>query len=92
MQENIPALIEEAAAEAGSEYKLAKELGITPQELSGMKYGRRACPPDIQAVMTAMVGRDAIAALVAATVERLSEQRRKSFQHALEMSSGFSRI
>lgn len=43
MQLNV--LIERAAAIAGSEYKVAKALGVTPQQVCDWKAGRRTCSP-----------------------------------------------
>lgn len=92
MQPTIPQLIEEAAHEMGSEYKLAQKLGITPQELSGMKYGRRACPPDLVAVMTQIRGGDPVSALIEAVKDRLSDERKARLEEALETACGLTRI
>lgn len=83
LEQEIAYLIIEAAGRLGSEYKLAQHLGITSQELSGMKHGRRACPVDVQTVMAAIAGKDAVATLVEATADRLSPERRKRFEDAL---------
>lgn len=83
MHTEIPDLIVEAAKVLGTEYQLAKALKITPQELSGMKYGRRACPPDLAAVMASITDRDAVAVLVESVMERLSPDRQQSLAKAL---------
>lgn len=63
------ALIEKAGALAGTEYKLAKALGVPQQVLSDWKAGRRTCVPADRARLAAMAQEDAVQELVRATLE-----------------------
>lgn len=49
-------LIEQAAAHAGSEYKLAKLIGVPQQNLSAWKHGRKSCPVADQVLMADIAG------------------------------------
>lgn len=61
-------LIEKAGAIAGSEYKLAKAMGIPQQTLSGWKAGRRPCTPPDRARLAGFAREDAVQELVRATL------------------------
>jgi DNA-binding transcriptional regulator YdaS (Cro superfamily) len=62
-------LIEKAGAIAGTEYKLAKALGVPQQVLSDWKAGRRTCVPADRARLAAMAQEDAVQELVRATIQ-----------------------
>lgn len=80
----LPNLIQKAAQQAGSEYALAKALGITPQLMSDYKHARRACPVDLQAVMADIAGEDVPQALFDAIADRLTSTRKERFAQALQ--------
>lgn len=63
-------LIEQAAAIAGSEYKVAKALGVTPQQVCDWKAGRRTCSPEDRALLAEVAGVDPIAEIAEALAER----------------------
>lgn len=63
-------LIERAAAIAGSEYKVAKALGIPPQQVCDWKAGRRTCGPYKHANPSLLINR----AYCIARVVRLNEE------------------
>jgi hypothetical protein len=63
-------LIEAAAAIAGSEYRLAKNLGVSPQVVSDWKHGRRTCTPEDWALLAYAAGLDPEEALIRAVVAK----------------------
>lgn len=65
---HVTELIELAAASLGSEYKLAKALGIPQSHISEWKAGKRPCSPEDQALMAYQAGRDPEEALVRAVL------------------------
>lgn len=68
-KEPLILLIEKAGAIAGSEYKLAKAMGIPQQTLSGWKAGRRPCTPPDRARLAGFAREDAVQELVRSTLE-----------------------
>ena len=56
-----PELIEIARKATGNDASTAKALGVTFQEVSNWKHGRRTCPPDMRARLAAMAGLDPVA-------------------------------
>jgi hypothetical protein len=64
------ALIEKAAAIAGSEYKLAQLLGVGRQVVSDWKHGRRTCTPEDWALLAYVAGLDPEEALIRAVVAK----------------------
>jgi DNA-binding transcriptional regulator YdaS (Cro superfamily) len=54
-------LIEAASAKAGSDYKLALELGVPRQNLSAWKHGKKTCPAGDVALMAEIAGMDPVA-------------------------------
>ena len=74
--EKLILLIEEAGLIAGSEYKLAKRMGIPQTMLTDWKAGRRACSPADRAILAGIAGQDAKDELVRATLEREEGTRR----------------
>lgn len=66
---DLKTLIDKAAKLIGSEYRLAKALGIDPQTISAWKAGRRTCTPPDRARLAAMANEDAVQELVRATLK-----------------------
>jgi len=66
--EYLDQLISKASAAAGSDYKLAAELGVSRGNIGDWKAGRRACPAGDVALMAELAGLDAEAWLARATV------------------------
>lgn len=52
-------LIDEASKAAGSDYKLAQQIGTSRQAVSDWRKGRKTCPVGDQALMAAIAGLDA---------------------------------
>ena len=63
-------LIEKAGAIAGSEYKLAKAMGIPQQQISNWKSGSRTCTPPDRARLAGFAREDAVQELVRATLDQ----------------------
>ncbi|MFY7928792.1 MAG: YdaS family helix-turn-helix protein [Oligoflexus sp.] len=63
-------LIAAAAEIAGSEYRLAKNLGVSPQVVSDWKHGRRTCTPEDWALLAYAAGLDPEEALIRAVVAK----------------------
>lgn len=53
---DVNVLMDMAKSIAGSDYKVAKMIGATPQQLSDWRYGRKAVSPEDQALMAAVAG------------------------------------
>jgi len=66
---NLTVLIEKAAANVGSEYKLAKMMGLPQTVISDWKAERRSCTPPDRARLAGFAREDAIQELVRATLE-----------------------
>lgn len=66
--QELVSLIHRAAAQVGSEYKLAKALGIDQQTISAWKAGRRACVPADRARLAGFAREDALKELVRSTL------------------------
>jgi DNA-binding transcriptional regulator YdaS (Cro superfamily) len=54
-------LIERAASIVGSEYQLAKALGMQQPTISAWKSGKRACSPTDRAALADIAGADPVA-------------------------------
>ena len=67
---NLIELIEKAGKEIGSEYKLAKALGMPQQNLSGWKSGKRTCTPEDRARLAGFAREDALQEFIRATLEK----------------------
>jgi hypothetical protein len=63
-------LIARASEATGSDYKLAKSLGVTPQVVSDWKHGRRTCTPEDWALLAYIAGLDPEEALIRAVVAK----------------------
>lgn len=73
---DVATLIERAASRTGSEYKLARALAISQQQLSAWKYGRSTCSPADRARLAGFAGEDAVQELVRATLEKHAAGKR----------------
>ena len=80
-------LIEKAATVVGSEYKLAKEMGIDQQTISGWKAGRRTCTPADRARVAGFAREDAIQELVRATIETAKGTKKEQLMRVLGKAS-----
>lgn len=63
-------LIEKASSIAGSDYKLAQQLGVSRVQISQWRHGVQTCPPEQQALMANLVGADAREQLIEATLAK----------------------
>lgn len=63
-------LIAKAGAIAGSEYKLAKAMGIPQQHISAWKSGVKNCTPPDRARLAGFAREDAVQELVRSTLEQ----------------------
>jgi DNA-binding transcriptional regulator YdaS (Cro superfamily) len=63
-------LMDAAKNAHGSDYKVAKLLGRSPQEVSDWRAGRRAAQPEDHALLAALAGQDAEQALVRAVLAK----------------------
>jgi len=61
-------LIDLASKAAGSDYKLAQELGTSRQTVSNWRHGHKTCPAGDVALMAELAGMDPEAWLARATV------------------------
>lgn len=76
-------LIAKAGAIVGSEYRLAKELGVPQHHLSEWKAGRRKCTPGDRARLAGFAKEDAVQELVRATIDAAKGTKREQLQRAL---------
>ena len=63
-------LIDRASNALGSEYKLAKTMGISTGNISDWKAGRKRCTPEDWALMAYLCGLDPEEALIRAVLEK----------------------
>ena len=68
--ESLNLLIAKAGAIAGSEYKLAKAMGVPQTHLSMWKSGAKTCTPPDRARLAGFAKEDAVQELVRATLEQ----------------------
>ncbi len=68
--DSLVSLIAKAGAIAGSEYKLAKAMGVPQQTLSNWKAGSRTCTPPDRARLAGFAREDAVQELVRSTLEQ----------------------
>ena len=66
----INELIDLAASIAGSDYKLAKMIGVSRMTLSDWRHGRRTATPEDQVLIADIAGLDTQATLARAIVEK----------------------
>lgn len=76
-------LIAKAGSLAGSEYKLAKALGVDQQTISAWKSGRRNCTPPDRARLAAAAQEDANQELVRSTIAQASGVRKEQLIRVL---------
>jgi predicted transcriptional regulator len=74
---NIAHLIEKAGQNVGSEYKLAKLLGVSTSTVSDWKCSRVPCSPGDRARLAGFAGEDAVQELVRGTIDSAKGQVRK---------------
>lgn len=72
----VHTLITRAGQKAGSEYKLAKMLGVDQQTVNSWKTGRQTCTAPDRARVAAVAGEDALQELVRATLEKYEGTKR----------------
>lgn len=63
-------LIDRAASIAGSEYKAAMAIGVTPQTLCDWKAGRRTCTAEDRVLLADLAGVDPLPEIAEAMQER----------------------
>jgi hypothetical protein len=68
--DSLNELIDQARSIAGSDYRLAKTLGVPPGHVSDWRHGRRTATPADQALMAHIAGLDAVQTLARATVQQ----------------------
>jgi DNA-binding transcriptional regulator YdaS (Cro superfamily) len=81
--ERLILLITKAGAIVGSEYKLAKELGIPQSHLSMWKSGTKTCTASDRARLAGFAREDAVQELVRATIEAAKGTKREQLQRVL---------
>lgn len=67
---DLISLILRAGEAVGSEYKLAKLMGVPQQHISNWKAGTRTCTPEDRARLAGFAQEDAVQELVRATLEK----------------------
>lgn len=73
----VSSLIDQAAAKAGSRYKLARMIGRSDAELAQWRKGVRACPIPAQALMAEVAGLEATEVALYALIESEKDPTRK---------------
>lgn len=68
--ESLNMLIDKAKEISGSDYKLAKMTGHTPQQISDWRHGRKPCPPEDQALIAGVAGLNPEQVALRALVEK----------------------
>ncbi|MFT3721255.1 hypothetical protein [Pseudorhodoferax sp.] len=63
-------LIDRAKEIAGSDYKLARLLGITGQKLSDLRHGRKNAQPEDYALFASVAGLDPVAEMTRAMLRK----------------------
>ncbi len=81
--ESLNLLIAKAGAIVGSEYKLAKALGVPQTHISAWKSGTRTCTPADRARLAGFAREDAVQELVRATIEAAKGTKREQLQRVL---------
>lgn len=66
----VQTLIDNAAKQVGTRYKLAKSLGVQPGVIYDWEAGRRICSPEDRARLAGFAKEDAVQELVRATLEK----------------------
>ena len=81
--DQITQLIEKAGKNVGSEYKLAKAMGLPQRVLTDWKAGRRTCTPPDRARLAGFAREDAVQELVRATIESAKGIKREQLEKVL---------
>jgi DNA-binding transcriptional regulator YdaS (Cro superfamily) len=81
--EQLISLIEKAGAIAGSEYKLAKLLGVPQTVLTDWKAGRRTCTPGDRARVAGFAQESALQELVRSTINSAKGLKREQLEQLL---------
>lgn len=68
--EQLNELINRAKAIAGSDYKLAKLMGVPAQHISNWRHGSRNCSPEDVAILAGVAGLDAVSWHIRAVLEK----------------------
>lgn len=68
--ESLNLLIDQGKSIAGSDYKLARLTGHTPQQISDWRHGRKLCPPEDQALIAGIAGLNPEQVALRALVEK----------------------
>jgi transcriptional regulator with XRE-family HTH domain len=68
--EQVIALIDQAKAIVGSDYKIAQVLGVPRQHVSAWRSGARTATPEDQALLAGLAGLEASSWLVRATLKK----------------------
>lgn len=80
-------LIEKAGSIVGSEYKLAKHLGVAQTVLTDWKAGRRTCTPADRARVAGFARENAVQELIRATIESAKGLKREQLEQLLGKTS-----
>lgn len=80
---SLNSLIAKAASIVGSEYRLAKELGIPQTHISAWKSGERNCVPSDRARLAGFAREDAVQELVRSTIDSAKGLKRVQLQQVL---------
>ncbi len=80
---SVKELITKAGLICGSEYKLAKAMGIAQPNLSAWKNGTRACTPADRARLAGFAREDAVQELVRATIDSAKGVKREQLVRLL---------
>lgn len=84
MSTNLRKLVEKAGKTIGSEYKLAKVLGVPQSLISAWKSGDKPCSPADRVRLAGIANEDAIQELMRATIDSAKgELRRQQLQELL---------
>lgn len=76
--------IDRAARKAGSQKKLAEQLGEYPSHLSGMKIGQRPCPIETRIRIAEIAGDDPYRAIIEGLIAQLDQ--------SVELQAGAARM
>lgn len=83
MSSDLTNLIVKAGLAVGSEYKLAREMGIPQSVISNWKAGARTCTPADRARLAGFAREDAVQELVRATIESAKGTKREQLQRIM---------
>jgi DNA-binding transcriptional regulator YdaS (Cro superfamily) len=85
---SVQTLIDKAAQRCGTRYKLAKNLGVSANQVYDWANGTKPCSPADRARLAGFAGEDAVQELVRATLETArGDVRKEQLQQLLGKSS-----